>query len=179
MAALIAMTAAIAPASNNSPKAKETTVAAARRITMMLRNCDTRISHAPLLFISRNRFGPRRRKRSPASSAESPVRRSVESDIVSSLTALVQHIDVSRRQIRLFEEVLLVQAEQSLRSAESAYAAGTVNALDLLDAERLLLEVRTSAARARADHAIAVARLEGAIAAPLATLSELAEVNHD
>jgi outer membrane protein TolC len=68
--------------------------------------------------------------------------------------------------------VLLVQAEQSLQSAEAGYAAGTLNALDLLDAERVLLEVRTGTERARADHAIALARLEGAVGAPLGIETE-------
>ena len=70
-------------------------------------------------------------------------------------------------QVALFERVLLIQAEQSLRSAESGYAAGKLNSLDLLDAERVLLDVRTGIERVRADHAIAHARLEGAIGAPL------------
>jgi len=72
-----------------------------------------------------------------------------------------------RSQLRLFEEVLLLQAEESLRSAEAAYAAGTLDALALLDAERVLLEVRTAAERTRADYAVAVARLEGAVGGPL------------
>ena len=67
----------------------------------------------------------------------------------------------------LFERVLLVQAEQSLRSAEAGYAAGGLSSLDLLDAERVLLEVRTAALRARADFAIALARLEGAVGGPV------------
>ena len=67
----------------------------------------------------------------------------------------------------LLERVLVIQAEQSLRSAESGYAAGSLSSLDLLDAERVLLDVRTGIERARADHAIALARLEGAIGAPL------------
>ena len=70
-------------------------------------------------------------------------------------------------QMELYDEVLIVQASQSLRSAESAYAAGTADALDLLDAERVLLQVRIAAERARADLDVAVARLEGVIAGPL------------
>jgi hypothetical protein len=61
----------------------------------------------------------------------------------------------------------MVQSEHALRSAEAAYTAGRVDALALLDAERVLLDVRLAAVRARADLAIARARLEGAIAAPL------------
>ena len=73
-------------------------------------------------------------------------------------------------QLRLYDNVLTVQAEHSLLSAESAYAAGTLSSLDLLDAERVLLNVRIAAARVRADYAIAIARLEGEIAAPLTNL---------
>ena len=65
----------------------------------------------------------------------------------------------------------IVQARQSLLSAESAYAAGTAGALDLLDAERVLLQVRVAAARARTDLEIAYARLEGAVAGPLEVTS--------
>ena len=65
------------------------------------------------------------------------------------------------------EDVLEIQASQSLRSAEAGYAAGTLNALDLLDAERVLLDVRIAAARARADYAITLAELEGTVAAPV------------
>jgi len=69
--------------------------------------------------------------------------------------------------LRLLEDVLTLQAEESLRSAESAYAAGSLGALDLLDAERVLLDVRTAIARSRADYQILLARLEEAIAGPL------------
>jgi cobalt-zinc-cadmium efflux system outer membrane protein len=94
-------------------------------------------------------------------------KREVTTAIDRSLGELVERVRLSREQVELFERVLLIQAEQSLRSAESGYAAGNLNSLDLLDAERVLLEVRTGIERARADHAIALARLEGAIGAPL------------
>jgi cobalt-zinc-cadmium efflux system outer membrane protein len=98
-------------------------------------------------------------------------------DIVTAIDAdlgeLVERVRLTWDQIHLLESVLLVQAEQSLRSVESGYSAGTLNSLDLLDAERLLLEVRTAIARARADYATSLARLEGAVGeslrAPLET----------
>jgi outer membrane protein TolC len=68
----------------------------------------------------------------------------------------------------LLENILAVQSEQALASAEAAYTAGRVDALALLDAERTLLEVRLSAARSRADLANAFIELEGATATPLA-----------
>lgn len=80
---------------------------------------------------------------------------------------LAHRIPLLEEQVELYDEVLIVQARQSLQSAESAYAAGTAGALDLLDAERVLLQVRIAAARARADLDVARARLEGAVAGPL------------
>ena len=94
-------------------------------------------------------------------------KRAVTTDIEASLGDLYNRIPLIQRQVILFDDILTIQAEQSLRSAEAAYAASTAGALDLLDAERVLLQVRIGAERVRADLAIAVAQLEGAVAAPL------------
>jgi outer membrane protein TolC len=94
-------------------------------------------------------------------------KRDVTASIDRALGELVERLRLTAEQARLFERVLLVQAEQSLRSAEAGYAAGALGSLDLLDAERVLLEVRTAALRARADYAIALARLEGVVGGPV------------
>ena len=94
-------------------------------------------------------------------------RRAVTTSIDRSLGELTQRLELTYRQLRLFEDVLGIQAEESLSSAEDAYSAGSASALDLLDAERVLLDVRTSTARARADYAITLALLEGAVGEPL------------
>lgn len=83
-----------------------------------------------------------------------------------------QQLALIRDRIYLLEDVLAIQAEEALRSAEAGYGAGTQKALDLVDSERLLLDVRIAAARARADYRIALARLETALAAPLAALTD-------
>lgn len=93
--------------------------------------------------------------------------RSVVAEIERSLGDLTQRIPLTFDQYRLFGDVLTIQAEEALRSAEAAYGAGALGALDLLDAERVLLDVRIGAARTLADLAIAIARLEGAVARPL------------
>lgn len=93
--------------------------------------------------------------------------RETASAIDAELGDLVHRIPLLEEQLGLYEDVLIVQARQSLESAESAYAAGTAAALDLLDAERVLLQVQIAAARARTDLAIAYARLEGVVAGPL------------
>lgn len=100
-------------------------------------------------------------------SAAAQGRRSVVTDIDRSLGELSERLTLTFQQLRLFDRVLGLQADQSLRSAQAAYASGSLSSLDLLDAERVLLEVRTATERARADYAIALARLEGAVGEPL------------
>lgn len=68
---------------------------------------------------------------------------------------------------QLLETVLQVQAKEALRSAETAYSTGKLNAVDLLDAEVVLLEVRVAVARTRTDLAVAQVELERAVARPL------------
>jgi outer membrane protein TolC len=94
-------------------------------------------------------------------------RREVMAVIDSELGDLVHRIPLLEEQVSLYDGVLIVQAKQSLQSAESGYAAGTANALDLLDAERVLLQVRVAAERVRSDLDIAHAQLEGVIVGPL------------
>ncbi len=93
--------------------------------------------------------------------------REVTASIDGDLGNFLQRIPLLEDQVDLYENVLIVQARESLQSAESAYATGTAGALDLLDAERVLFQVRIAAARARTDLAISDAKLEGAIGAPL------------
>jgi cobalt-zinc-cadmium efflux system outer membrane protein len=93
--------------------------------------------------------------------------RAITAGIGADLADLARRIPLLLQQTHLFDDVLAVQAEESLRSVETAYASSTVSALDLLDAERVLLAVRTSAERTRSDLAIAVAELEGVLGGPL------------
>jgi len=94
-------------------------------------------------------------------------RRATVTSIDRQLEELRGRLPELRRQLELFEGVLRIQGEQALSSAESAYASGRVAAVSLLEAERTLLDIRLAAARTRADLAIALAELEGVIAAPL------------
>lgn len=94
-------------------------------------------------------------------------KRAVVAGIERPLGDLLAKIPLTWQRLRLFEDVLVIQADQSLRSAEAGYSAGTLHALDLLDAERTLLEVRIQTSRTRADYDIALAELEGAVGAPV------------
>jgi outer membrane protein TolC len=96
-------------------------------------------------------------------------KRSVVTAIDRALGELTERVTLTWQQLHLLRDVLGIQADQSLRSAEAGYASGSLNSLDLLDAERVLLEVRTATERTRADYAIALARLEGAVGEPVRT----------
>ena len=66
-------------------------------------------------------------------------------------------------QIALFENALMPQAEQALRSTEEAYSTGITGVLDLLDSEEVLLDVRLGLARLQTDYMKALAEMERAI----------------
>jgi cobalt-zinc-cadmium efflux system outer membrane protein len=67
-------------------------------------------------------------------------------------------------QARLFRDVLIPQAGQSLASAEAAYTTNRQGFLDLLDAERVLFQVRLTYHRLLSDYWISLAELERTIA---------------
>lgn len=66
-------------------------------------------------------------------------------------------------QMDLYEKVLIPQAEEALRSSESAYETSQLGVLDLLDSERLLLRSRLAIARYNADYLRALTDLERAV----------------
>jgi outer membrane protein TolC len=66
----------------------------------------------------------------------------------------------ARDRARLYADVIVPQAEQSLASAEAAYATNRQSFLDLLDAERVLFQARLTYHRLLADHWIALADIE-------------------
>ncbi len=100
-------------------------------------------------------------------SAARETKRHVFAGIEAAIGDLAQRVPLTWRQLRLVEDLLIVQAEESLESAQAGYIAGTLNALDLLDAEHVLFGARTAAARSRADYLVGLAQLEGALGGPL------------
>ncbi|MCY4595296.1 MAG: TolC family protein [Bryobacterales bacterium] len=81
----------------------------------------------------------------------------------SEVRAVSFRIETIEKQIDLFERALVPQAEQALRSTESAYSNGTVEVTGLLDSQRVLLDVQLGLARLQADYLKAVADLERTI----------------
>jgi outer membrane protein TolC len=75
----------------------------------------------------------------------------------------VIRLETLQEQVDLYENALIPQAEEALRSTEAAYETGQLGVLDLLDSERVLLNVRLVNARYYSDFLIALANLERAI----------------
>ncbi len=102
--------------------------------------------------------------------AAASAKRDLMLSIETAIQDLTQRLPLWWRQLRLVEDLLVLQAEESLQSAQAGYVAGTLNALDLLDAEHILFEATTAAARAKTDYLVGLAQLEGAVGEPLGSL---------
>ena len=88
--------------------------------------------------------------------------------------AFYQYRDAGRK-IGLYRDTLIPKAEQSLGATQEAYIAERVGFLDLIDAERVLLEFRLAFDRALADRAIGLATIEKVIGREISPASELTE----
>ncbi|MFQ5720835.1 MAG: TolC family protein, partial [Acidobacteriota bacterium] len=75
----------------------------------------------------------------------------------------VIHINSTEDRATLYRDVLIPQAEESLASAEAAYTTDRQGFLDLLDAERILFQVRLTYHRLLSDYWIALSELERAV----------------
>jgi cobalt-zinc-cadmium efflux system outer membrane protein len=93
--------------------------------------------------------------------------RNVVNSLESSIRAIGFRIETLDRQINLFENTLLPQAEQAMNSTEAAYSTGTLGVLELLDSERVLLDVRFGLAKLDSDYMKSLAEMERAIGAPI------------
>ena len=100
-------------------------------------------------------------------SAAEETKRALTADIEATVGDLTQRLPLTWQQLRLLDDLLIVQAEEALDSAQAGYVASTLSALDLLDAEHVLFQAHLATARAHADYLIGVAGLEGAVGAPL------------
>jgi len=95
--------------------------------------------------------------------AERQTLKSARDEMEFAIRDQVIRLETLREQVTLFEQVLLPQAEEALRSTEAAYETGQLGTLDLLDSERVLLEVRLMHERHYADYLVALTNLERAI----------------
>jgi len=81
------------------------------------------------------------------------------------------HARDAQRQMTLYGNSLVPKARQSMEATETAFRSGQSGYLDLVDAQRLLLEFGLNLERARTDHALAIARLERLVGGPVTDAS--------
>jgi outer membrane protein TolC len=91
--------------------------------------------------------------------------------------ALYEYRDAGRR-IALYRDTLVPKAGQSLAAARAAYETGAAAFLELVDAERVLLEFELARWRAEADRRISLAVLEELVAGPVGPRGDAREVGH-
>lgn len=77
-----------------------------------------------------------------------------------SLQEAFLRVDSLQERASLYGELLIPQAEESLASAEAAYRTNRIGFLDLLDAQRVLFQVRLTRTRFQADYWIAMTDTE-------------------
>lgn len=75
----------------------------------------------------------------------------------------VNRLETIRTHLALYDDAAQVQAESALRAAETGYQTGQLGALDLLDSERMLLDIKMNRERLVFDYMQALARLELAL----------------
>jgi outer membrane protein TolC len=95
-------------------------------------------------------------------SAESALHASRDRVLLAAQDASLE-LEALHERLRLQRDVILPQARQALASTEAAYSRGSLPLIDLLDAERTLLQVRLAVHRLTADAWAASASLEYAL----------------
>ncbi len=73
----------------------------------------------------------------------------------------------AQRKYDLYSNTLLPKARQLVKAREGAFRGGTASFLDLVDAQRVLLEFNLAVARARADRGKSLARIEALLGQPV------------
>jgi outer membrane protein TolC len=73
----------------------------------------------------------------------------------------------AERKIDLYGQTLMPKAIQSMTATEAAFRLGTATFLDVVDAQRILLEFHLSHERALVDFAQSLAKLEMLVGRPL------------
>jgi outer membrane protein TolC len=97
------------------------------------------------------------------------VRSDRENAVTARLKMVLFEVRDAERKIELYGRTLIPKAKESLVVTETAYRAGKANFLDLIDAERVLLDFQLSCERALASHAQRLGELEMIVGQPVPT----------
>ncbi len=87
-------------------------------------------------------------------------REEMENSLISDLEMAIFELRDADRKIKLYRDTLLKKAEQNVSVTQLAFASDKASFLDLIDAQRVLLEFQLAEKRARADYGKALAEIE-------------------
>lgn len=87
-------------------------------------------------------------------------RQDLESNLIAQAEGVLYAFEDSGRKIALYGDILVPKAEELVGASETAYTAGTIDFLSLIDAQQTLLQYQLLLERARANHQQRLAELE-------------------
>ena len=103
------------------------------------------------------RAGVREAAASSLAAAENKI--NLENELRNELRVAIYKAKDAWRRMELYKNELTPKAQQSLDVLNQSLSAGQANLIELIDAQRLLLEFKLQYERARADHAIAMTEI--------------------
>jgi outer membrane protein, heavy metal efflux system len=83
-----------------------------------------------------------------------------DNDLAADMERIFYEFENSQRKIVLYKDVIIPKAMEMLTTSETAYQAGTIDFLNLVDAQRKYLEYRLTYEQTRAEYAQKLAELE-------------------
>ena len=87
----------------------------------------------------------------------------IQQELEQTITQHFQEVRTAQEQIHVFEQGFLFQAKEALDIAQFSFRHGVASLLEVIDAQRVYRQTLLEYAQARADHSIALARLERAV----------------
>lgn len=87
----------------------------------------------------------------------------VQQELEQTITQHFQEVRTAQEQMQVFEQGLLYQAKEAFDIAQFSFRHGVASLLEVIDAQRVYRQTLLEYAQARADHSIALARLERAV----------------
>ncbi len=101
----------------------------------------------------------------------------IQNDTLAGINELYLELKTYKDQINLYEHSLLPQAEQSLKASEASYISGSTDFLNLLDSERMILQIKTGLYKTLSDFRKALARLERLVGQDLTESTKIKNAN--
>jgi outer membrane protein TolC len=99
-------------------------------------------------------------------------RTDIENKILSRVFEVLYDIEDSQRKTHLYGDFLVSKAEELVQASETAYKAGTIDFLSLIDAQRMLLKYELDYERAVTNNQQKLAELEMLVGTELPSMAE-------